>query len=197
MRHRRLELLLLFCGALFCIAVYWAASPEEPRYHGRRISVWLENYPHYKQLNWREAEAAIRAAGTNGIPYIFREFRRPNSFTERLRIRLWFNGPARVKRFVGPPKSRFDVSYAPEAFLAIGPASIPALIDALGDRNDRVRVAAIMALGEFGPRAKEAIPALTNLLVQAQAQPRGSHLYSIRNSIARINSDGVEKTRVE
>ena len=197
MSHRRLKLLLLLCGVLLFAVVYWAASPGEPTYRGRRISVWLENYPRYKQLNWRESEAAIRAAGTNGIPYIFREFRRRDSFTETMRARLWFNGPTWVKRLVGPPKSRFDVSYASEVFTAIGPESIPALIDALRDGNDHVRTAAIRALGEFGPRAKDAIPALTNLLAQAQSQRRGARLYFITNSIARISSGGVAKTRAE
>jgi HEAT repeat protein len=102
-----------------------------------------------------------------------------------------------VKRLVGPPKSRFDVSYAPEVFTAIGPASIPPLIAALGDKNDHVRIAAIKALGEFGPRAKDAIPALTNLLAQAQSQRRRDHLYFITNSIARINSDRAVKTGLE
>jgi len=168
--------------------------------------VWLEDYPHFKQLDWRESEAAIRAAGTNGIPYIFREFRRRDSFTKSMRTRLWFNGPTWVKRLVGPPKSRFDVSYAPEVFSAIGPASIPALIAALGDENEQVRIAAIKALGEFGPRAKDAIPALTNLLAQAQsrlaadantnflAQWPERHLAStIKSSIARIDSESTPK----
>ena len=206
MRARPLKVFLLLCGILLCVVVYWTASPGEPRYHGRRISVWLENYPRFKQMDWRESEAAIRAVGTNGILYIFGEFRRRDSFTESLRARLWFNGPTWVKRLVGPPKSRFDVSYAPEVFTAIGPASIPPLIAGLGDKNDHVRIAAIKALGEFGPRAKDAIPALTNLLAQAQsrlaadantnflAQWPERHLAStIKSSIARIDSESTPK----
>jgi len=164
MRNRRLKMLLLVCGALLCAIVYWAASPGEPRYRGQRISVWVENYPRFKQMDWRESEAAIRAAGTNGIPYIFQELRRRDSFTESMRAKLWFKGPIWVKRLVGPPKSRFDVSYVPEVFTVIGPASIPALMVALRDSNDNVRLAAISALGEFGPRAKDAIPAFIDAL---------------------------------
>jgi len=124
----------------------------------------LENYPRLKQVDWRESEAALRAVGTNGIPYIFQELRRRDSFVESMRAKLWFNGPIWVKSLVGPPKPRFDVSYVPEVFTVIGPASIPALRVALTDRNDSVRLAAITALGEFGPRAEDAIPAFIEAL---------------------------------
>jgi hypothetical protein len=103
MRNRRLKLLLPVCGVLLCAVVYWAASPCEPRSHGRRISAWLANYPRLNQVDWRESEAAIRAVGTNGIPYIFQELRRRDSFAKSMRAKLWFNGPIWVKRLVGPP----------------------------------------------------------------------------------------------
>jgi HEAT repeat protein len=43
-------------------------------------------------------------------------------------------------------------------------AIVPALIQALGDKNENVRQAAAVALGEIGPEAKEAVPALTQML---------------------------------
>jgi hypothetical protein len=39
--------------------------------------------------------------------------------------------------------------------------TVPALIQAVGDRSNEVRVAAISALAEIGPAARAALPALT------------------------------------
>ena len=100
----------------------------EPVYHGRTITDWLMNYPDYKQKNWREAEAALRAFGTNGIPYVMREFTRRDPLWRTLHFRTWYYGPLWVKTLVGVPRLwRFDNRYAPEVFAAIGPSSIPVL----------------------------------------------------------------------
>lgn len=111
----------------------------EPRYRGRRITSWLEDYPRYKQQDWREAEAAIRSFGTNGIPYILQHFRKRDPFWRNAHTRSWFRSPVWLKRILGPPTFRntFDIAYAPETFALIGPASIPALNDLLGDTRSQ------------------------------------------------------------
>ena len=45
------------------------------------------------------------------------------------------------------------------------PSSVPKLIKALDDSNDRVRIIAVRSLGEIGDSAKEACPALIKLLL--------------------------------
>jgi HEAT repeat protein len=67
---------------------------------------------------------------------------------------------------------RLDPSAAvcTEAALALfymGPAAkpaVPALIDALGDEDEHLRVAAMSALAAIGPDARDAVPALVRLL---------------------------------
>lgn len=49
----------------------------------------------------------------------------------------------------------------------LGPRSkvaVMALVDALGDRDDRVRAMAAAALGRIGPAAEDAVPALIETL---------------------------------
>ena len=70
MSKRRRIVVFLLVGFVMSWAVYSIWDPFQPTYHGRSITAWLEDYPRYKQQDWREAEAAIRSFGTNGIPYI-------------------------------------------------------------------------------------------------------------------------------
>ena len=47
-----------------------------------------------------------------------------------------------------------------QALRSIGPAAVPAMIEALKDQSEYVRIAAAYALGEFRADAKAAVPAL-------------------------------------
>lgn len=189
MKNRIIKTAFIFLGLWLCALVDWSWNPVEPRYRDRKLSSWLRNYPKYKQQAWREAEAAIKACGTNGIPYIFAELRRRDAVKMSVSDKLWFIGPFWVRRLVGPPKRRFDESYAPELFRAIGPVSVPALVAALGDRSDRVRLAAVEALAEFRSQAKSAIPELTNLLAAVPARSRIA--ISLTNTITQIDPEAV------
>ena len=185
MKNYKSKLLLLLVGLLCSATLYLSWLPGEPKYQGRKLSVWLENYPHYKQMDWRESEAAIRSFGTNAIPYIFAEIRRRDGEKATFKKWIWYRGPVLVRRLVGtPPAVKFDESYAPEIFRAIGPLSIPALVDALDDRSSRVRLASVKGLAEFGSESRSAIRALTNLL--ATVPSGGPMAISITNAISQI-----------
>jgi len=49
----------------------------------------------------------------------------------------------------------------------VGPAAVPALVQALKDANAEVRGLSAFMLGEIGPAAKDAVPALTEALEDA------------------------------
>jgi HEAT repeat protein len=84
---------------------------------------------------------------------------------------------ARVRRGVWPPASYFEAGSLGEPRLRdveivrrAGKRLIPALVDLLSDRSEKVRVAAAYALGLAGPAAaKEAVPRLTAMLKEARA----------------------------
>lgn len=56
---------------------------------------------------------------------------------------------------------------AQEAIRKIGPAAVPALVQALKDATAEVRGLSAFMLGEIGPAAKDAVPALTEALEDA------------------------------
>jgi hypothetical protein len=157
----------------------WVFAPPEPEYKGRKISEWLENYPRFKQRDWREADAAMRSFGTNGIPYILSGFTEGRSFWQEARIQIWLRGPAGLRQFIHPPFTRpFDTSYAPEIFGALGPDSIPVLIETLKDPSPTKQLAAARGLTYFGHLATNALPEMHRLLVRTPANSRSYFLIS-------------------
>ena len=68
----------LALGLVFVLAlVVWdGVSPREPRYEGQTYRQWMRGisleYAEHSD-RWRPAEDALRAMGTNGLPWILRE----------------------------------------------------------------------------------------------------------------------------
>src|SRR5205809_809972 len=72
-RHRKMIIafpLVILCGAL-AIGLTWAGSPEnpEPVYKDKKLSAWLDGMPTPEPTENPEALAALKAIGTNGIPF--------------------------------------------------------------------------------------------------------------------------------
>lgn len=61
---------------------------------------------------------------------------------------------------------------AMDALARIGRDAVPALVEALGDRNVQVRRQAALALGRIGPDAEQAVPALSAALGDGDEQVR-------------------------
>src|SRR6266481_1691101 len=79
-RQQRSLIVAGFLVAVFICGVVWkTSSPNEPTYSGKRLSVWLDelcalDYP--KEFDSRTPEVqAVRAIGTNAIPWLLKEFR--------------------------------------------------------------------------------------------------------------------------
>ena len=68
--------LLLVAGFLWL--VWWAIHPGEPAYQGKRLSVWLDELVKLDYSRRTDPTAppvaAVRAMGTNTIPWLFEEF---------------------------------------------------------------------------------------------------------------------------
>ena len=70
------------------IALVWLVldAPREPVYKGKPLTVWVEQYVEASRGNDRdynpaflEAETAIRAIGTDGIPILLNRLREPEN----------------------------------------------------------------------------------------------------------------------
>jgi HEAT repeat protein len=77
-------------------------------------------------------------------------------------------GPQAQVRALMEALKREDVEFVRRGIASamgrVGPQAVPALVDALEDRNDSMRHSAALALSQIGPSAKAAVPALTKAL---------------------------------
>ena len=179
-------------AGLILVVGFWV-SPSEPSYKGRKISDWLRHFPKYKQASWRETEEAMRAFGTNGIPYILDEMTKQSSAWRMRKDQLWLNGPLWLRKYIDPPRIRFSEQYAPEVFWAIGTNSIPYLIDALKQDDKTIQRAAILALGHFGTHAQSALPELENYYDRVQTDTFLA--WTVSQAIKEIDPKRTSKVR--
>jgi hypothetical protein len=151
---------------------------HEPRYEGKRLSVWMARLSQEAkegtsaEQGWtREATwtNVVQAVGTNGLPYYLKWMVDSDD-----QLRRYWGGHAIV--ILGPAaesaiptlanllKDDRNCSAAADCLLATGPAAIPALTEAVETLTNRGRVKAILILGEFGPLAKPAVPILIQII---------------------------------
>jgi hypothetical protein len=155
-------------AALVCAWVAWFCAryfPLEPRYQGKSLSAWLDAEA-YRDTTWwpghQATEAAVRAMGTNAVPFLLRRYRRcpdaPSKFKEKVAELLWRVGlPGQALRYYDTYGSdRLGTVFG--AFHALQPRAkevLPVLIGAYNQRKGD-KVAVLHALAWLG--AKEALP---------------------------------------
>lgn len=163
MRKRNRVILIAACLLLALTPFGLLARDSEPRYHGRSLSKWLVLYwsragtqdsPEDKQ-----AEQAIRAIGTNALPYLLRWIQHePPSWHRAARVTLpesvSESAPARLL-VDGPGYER--AGGAMLAFIILGTnatSSIPYLVTMIKDTNHpRTAARALAALSCLGAPA--------------------------------------------
>src|SRR5436189_3893291 len=85
-RHKYLRIaLLLIAGVLVSGWVIWKSrSPIEPRYEGKRLSVWLKQMESWMGDTNDPAFVACSRMDTNAIPFLIETIRSPDSRLENL-----------------------------------------------------------------------------------------------------------------
>lgn len=171
----------IICGLMAALVFISACStlhPKEPRYEGKRLSVWAVEHKTWTKQDEPPARFAaaestwtnvVQAVGTNGLPYYaqwigdasnpYRQYRSQHA--------IEILGPAAepiIPILAGLLKDGKTASVAGSCLLAIGPASIPSLIEAVATLTNRGQTCAITMLGEFGPAAKPALPILIQIV---------------------------------
>lgn len=69
---------IILVAGLVCFSVW--QLPREPVYRGEALTVWLRAYSSGPaSREWREADEAVRQAGTNSIPVLLRMLRQRDS----------------------------------------------------------------------------------------------------------------------
>jgi hypothetical protein len=69
MKRRRILIVAAVCALVGVgVAVLWPGSRKEPEYQGKKLSEWL--YPNFSATGFEAATNAVRAVGTNALPWM-------------------------------------------------------------------------------------------------------------------------------
>src|SRR5262245_52337592 len=90
---KRWRVLYLTAGAVLLTGAFlaWLGGPKEPVYQGKTLTQWINGANDvgiFEQTE--EMNAAMRAFGTNAVPFLLKEFTRPIS-RWRGRLCAWVN----------------------------------------------------------------------------------------------------------
>jgi len=221
MRKRvQIALAVLLIG--FAGVIAWHVLRErEPVYQGRRLSDWLEQY--YDALenpespmtggatvvgvtadglggeeSSKQAEAALRAIGTNAIPLLLRMAKAHDSAFKRRWIVLSYRQSLIPKTLV-PLRPRSDFVYRGRSgvgFYTLGSAAkpaVPALMRLLDNENRDVRADAARTLGYMRSVAQDAVPRLVECLRGEDSETR----MAAAEALKRIDPEAAAKAGVK
>jgi hypothetical protein len=161
--------LLIFLGCVLTAVIAWLLWPREPqpRYHGKKLSYWLNRGylaapDHSPQA--QEASFAVQQIGTNALPYLLRAVTFEGSVPAKCVIAIgdWVPFPP-VRLFLhtlGKGTAKSVATRAQFGFRALGPVGKP-MVPELGQRlhgtNANIRSASMQALAGIG---KDGLPPL-------------------------------------
>jgi hypothetical protein len=226
MKRRRILLLLALAVVAMGLVVFWPRGPKEPVYQGKPLSQWLEaQVTPTKQAGgiivatttseWPDASTAVRALGTNALPWLLYEFssQEPtnglrvtfNRWADKYpRLRFLFRtDPLRVKRaarglqLLGPAVTpalpelaRYfgDARRASDAIYAMagaGELAIPWFDKALASTNAQAEVAAVACLERLATSTAAAVPPLVKALQHTNDAVRRMAAWALDASTAR------------
>jgi len=151
----------------------WVAWPaREPVYQGQPFTFWLDQY----RTNFPgrgasdaaskqdEAQAAIRAIGTNALPVLLGMVGKSDLPLKTRLLTLLRKQSVIQVQVHNDDYYHARSSYGFGALGSIAKPAVPALMELLHDKNPRVRACAAHSLSLIGPEAEPAIPALLPLL---------------------------------
>jgi len=150
----------LFAGGLaLTVLAIGFLFPGEPVFHGKRLNAWVADlHPRVGEARQQEAEVALRAIGSNAVPYLLellqrrepRLLRELREFSQRTKTFLRMDSELELP-WVAAVERDLQLS---AAFAALGPSARPALppLTNLLLRPETTAVAAC-ALARIGPEA--------------------------------------------
>jgi hypothetical protein len=158
-------------------------GPKVPVYQGKNLFAWAEELQkarqNYSDDSWKKTEAtttAIRAIGTNALPFVMADIRA--RVTIRVRVVNWLAPRVRFLK-LQPIKVEDRWRRAIRALEALGPIAEPCLPELIALTNKRVGYAedALMAVWP------NALPAFTNLLANSKYPQTGNLIGALANSV--------------
>ncbi len=154
-------------------------STPEPRYNGRTITAWQDDWAARTNPTWREA---LQHVGTNALPYAVRNLALNDSSWRSNYARLQASLPGLLQGVFRKPKPLLREVDGTSLFIGIGTNSIPHAIALLKHKSPTVRRAAASSFKElrrFSPAAEQAIPALIGALGDTDRRVRSNAALSL------------------
>ena len=181
--RRKLRFAVLICVAAVATAVFLLHT-KEPRYAGRPLSYWLAQYrpstgQYGSAAEAQEAETAVRAIGTNAIPFLVGWLRfEPGAVKEwisrnvaRLPDKIFRSRYVQEKVINSTPDLWSE--RATEGFKILGPAGAPAIPELMrlvnAPNTDFSAARSLYALGHIG---KAAFPEFVTLIQDSRHPQR-------------------------
>jgi hypothetical protein len=157
MKRRRNLILAAAVVVMAGMFFLWPRGPREPVYQGKTLTQWVNEAIGNGILGKNdETQAAIKAIGTNTLPFLLKEFTRPVSrWRGRLAARV--NGQPYLKIHLRTDEERINT--AGWGLYLLGTNVAPALPVLAGHMNDPLRISFVTAL--FRNTGQSALPHLT------------------------------------
>jgi len=167
---------LVVAGVLVAITLAVVRRPREPVYDGETLSYWMEHYYRSSAGSLMvvnpSAREAVRAAGTNALPYLIRWMNRPVRWEGDVNYPYWALHGFEVLGPEAKPAIPDLVgllgkcgNYTDLALAAIGREAVPAITNFLAtNRNFRAHFSACGAFSYMGTNAESAVPCLIGCL---------------------------------
>jgi hypothetical protein len=179
--------------ALATILLVIARPSSEPTYKGKPLRYWLRGY-RPGNFSWNEstldtANEAVRNLGTNAIPTLLEMLQRTDSEWDvktlkwSYKWRAWVLKSHIIEVHPIPYLPGYDSVEALLAFRTLGGDAASAVPDfvRLLEHNPPLRCSGSVSLilGDIGPSAEEAVPALLNQLQSTNWSARGNALFAL------------------
>jgi hypothetical protein len=172
--------------AILLLIAFFATlvGPKVPVYQGKNLYAWSEDLQnaqlsysdpdHWKKIE--TANTAIRAIGTNAIPFVMADIRAP--VTIKVRVVNWLAPRVRFLK-LQPIKVEDRWIRAIRVLEALGPIAKPCLPEliTLASKSTGYAESALMAVGP------DALPPFTNLLATSKYPQTGNLIGALANSV--------------
>lgn len=171
MRKRIVIVGLVLIGVVVGFFLSRSVFNREPEYRGQKLSTWFKQYYRtgrgLRQENdpqHEQAAAALRALGTNAIPFLVRECFTTNQEspfqTNVLTLLATLPGPFRFPAFVPAMTVRQEAASAIGEIKPPAEQLLPVAINWLNDPNQYQRYMAVWLLGRAGEGGEAGVPFL-------------------------------------
>lgn len=181
----RVRIIILAFG--LAIVAGWGGiflfSPKVPAWQGKTMYEWCNTIQPWNQQQTLAGRDALRAIGTNALPFVMDDYRSQPTFVDRAQDWLEGHFPAlHLRRGYSRHECAMQILYA------LGPAAKPLLPELVANfHNDSSpdAGAALMAVGS------DVVPDVTNLLADPNCPRPGKLLYRFYLSVwtGEINKD--------